>query len=351
LTTSPDAVFTQQLGRDVLLQRSLSEERPSYDPLLNALDLPLHETFYPRGFPISIHTNSPEVLAAAAESWSETVQLFSVPTIRLEFGVLPGLASHPLTVPTCRSRENLLCTAADAQNFSICDLRRGFGFCWLSEHAVANHAYLRYHFLEAAALCLVTAKYLTPIHGACVAWRGHGILLCGESGAGKSSLSFACARHGWTFVSDDATCLLRSRKGRAVIGNPQHLHFRESALELFPDLQHIPLRPRINGDISIELPTESYAGIQTAREADVDFVLFLNRQAGVLPSIRPFLRSSAMSYLSQFLCYGEKQMRQKQKKSLTNLLSAEVLEFHYSDLDPAVEFLQRLVESKADASD
>ena len=58
-----------------------------------------------------------------------------------------------------------------------------------------------------------------------------------------------------------------------------------------------------------------------------------------------------MSYLSQFLCYGEKQMRQKQKKSLTNLLSAEVLEFHYSDLDPAVEFLQRLVESKADASD
>jgi hypothetical protein len=339
------------LGSDVLLQQSISEQRSTYDPLLNAFDLPLHETFYPRGFPVSIHTNSPEVLAAAAESWSETVQLFTVPPIRLDIGVLPALASHPLAIPTCRSRENLLCTIADSQNFSICDLRRGFGFCWLSEHAVADHSYLRYYFLEAAALCLLTAKYLTPIHGACVAWRGHGVLLCGESGAGKSSLSFACARRGWTFLSDDATCLLRARKGRAVIGNPQHFHFRESALELFPDLQHIPLRPRINGDIAIEIPTRSYVGLHTARETEIGLVVFLSRQPGVLPSVYPYPRDWAMNYLSREICYGEKRIREQQKKSLVNLLSTEVLEFHYSDLDPAVEFLQRLVESKADASD
>jgi hypothetical protein len=330
-----------------LSQASLSQELPTYDPLLHVFDLPLEEVFYPRGCPVLIRTNHPEVLAAAAESWNQMSQLFSVPALRIDVGVLPAVDVHPLQIPVCRSRENLLSGCADAHNFYVCDVRQGFGFSWISEHSLRNHAYLRYHFLEAIALSLVTASYLTPVHGACVARHGRGVLLCGESGAGKSSLSFACARRGWTFLSDDATCLVRGRKGRAVIGNPQHIHFRESALELFPDLRHIPLRPRINGDISIEVPTDSYDGLKTCNETEIDFVLFLNRQDGVLPSTRPFPRDSAIAYLSQVLCYGDKQIIEEQKKSLANLLSAEVLEFQYSDLGSAVEFLRRLVEGKS----
>jgi len=347
LSTSPEAFSGQESPCGILSQASVSRELSTYDPLLHVFDMPLEEVFYPRGCPVSIRTNSPEVLAAAAESWCHSSQLLSVPALRIEVGVLPAIASHPLQIPVSRSRENLLSTIADVHNFCVCDVRQGFAFCWLSEHTVADHAYLRYYFLEATALSLVSAKYLTPIHGACVARHGRGVLLCGDPGAGKSSLSFACARRGWTFLSDDATCLVRGRKGRTVIGNPQHIHFRESALELFPDIQHIPLRPRINGDISIELPTDSYDGIETARETEVDFVLFLNRQDGVLPSVRPFSRDAAIAYLSQVLCYGDEQIREDQKKSLVNLLSAEVLEFQYSDLDSAVEFLRRLSESKS----
>ncbi len=347
MNTSPEASPAENSPGAMLLQGDISQEVPVYDPVLHFLDLPLREVFYPRGFPLSIRTNSQEILAAARESWQDSPKLFSVPPIRLDMGVLPAVTSHPLSIPVCRGRENIVCCVADSQNFCMCDVRRGFGFCWLSEHAVAHHAYLRYHFLEAAALSLVTAKYLTAIHGACIAWRGRGVLLCGESGAGKSSLSFACARRGWTFLSDDATCLLRGRKGRKVIGNPQHIHFRQSALELFPDLQRIPLRPRINGDISIELPTNAYSGMQTAREAEIDFVLFLNRRENALPSVRPFPRDAAMAYLAKFLSYGEKQIIEDQKKSLENLLAAEVLEFQYSDLDSAVDFLSRLVESES----
>lgn len=348
MSTSPEAFRGQDSsGGVVLSQGSASQELPTYDPLLHVFDLPLEKVFYPRGCPVSIRTNNPEVLAAAAESWSHNTQLLSVPSLCIEVGVLPAVSSHPLPIPVCRSRENLLSAFADAQNFYVCDVRQGFAFCWISQYTVRNHAYLRYHFLESAALSLITARYLTPVHGACVAWQGKGALLCGDSGAGKSSLSFACAQRGWSFLSDDATCLVRGRKGRSVIGNPQHIHFRESALELFPDLQHLPLRPRINGDISIELPTDSYDGLRTASEAEVDYVLFLNRQHGVLPAVRPFPRDTAIAYLSQVLCYGDKQIREEQKKSLRNLLSADVLEFQYSDLNSAVEFLRRLVESKS----
>jgi hypothetical protein len=346
LSTSSEAFRGQESPGGLLSQASVSQELSNCDPLLHFVDLPLEEVFYPRGCPVSIRTNSPEVLAAAAESWSHSIQLLSVPTLRIEVGVLPAIAPHPLQIPVSRSRENLLSTIADVDNFCVCDVRQGFAFCWVSEHTLADHAYLRYYFLEATALSLVTARYLTPIHGACVARHGRGLLLCGDPGAGKSSLSFACARRGWTFLSDDATCLVRGRKGRKVIGNPQHIHFRESALELFPDLQHIPLRPRINGDISIELPTDSFAGLQTARETEIDFVLFLNRQDGAMPSVRPFPRDTAIANLSQFLCYGDQQIREEQKKSLVNLLSAQALEFQYNDLDSAVEFLQQLIEGK-----
>ena len=345
MSTSPEASPIQTSSGAVLLEGSASHQVPAYDPLLHFLDLPLQEVFYPRGFPVSIHTNSQEVITAARESWSDSPQLFSFAPLRLDVGILPAVTSHPLNIPVCRSRDSLLCCVADAQNFCVCNVRQGFGFCWLTELSAADHAYMRYHFLESAALSLVSAKYLTPIHGACVAWRGSGVLLCGESGAGKSSLSFACAQRGWTFLSDDATCLLRGRRGRKVIGNPQHIHFRQSALELFPDLHHIPLRPRINGDISIELPTDSYQGMQTAHECEINFVLFLNRDENALPSVHPFPRNKAMNYLAQVLSYGEKQIIDEQKESLENLLSAEVLEFRYSDLNSAVDFLRRLVES------
>ena len=80
---------------------------------------------------------------------------------------------------------------------------------------------------------------------------------------------------------------------------------------------------------------------------EVDFVLFLSRQDATLPSVRPFPRDLAMKYLAQNLSYGEKQLIEEQQKSLENLLSAEVLEFQYSDLNSAVDFLRRLVESES----
>lgn len=348
MTTSPEALRSRELSNALLIPSTDREELPAYDPLLNSFEFPLQKTFYPRGFPVSISTNSTEVLEAAAESWGQSAQLFTAPEIRIQIGILPSLAPHPLTIPVCRSRENLLCVIADPHNFAMCDVRQGFAFGWLTEQTVLNHAYLRYHFLEATALLLVTAKYLTPIHGACVAWDGRGVLLCGDSGAGKSSLSFACARRGWTFLSDDATCLLRGRKGRMVIGNPEHIHFRESALDLFPELQRIPLQPRINGDISIELATKQCSEISTAYEAKIDFVLFLRRQETGRPSIAPFSVDSALAHLSQVMCYGDKHQLEEQKQSLWNLLSANVLEFRYSDLDSGVAFLRELVEGRDD---
>ncbi len=320
--------------------REASSARP--DPIGCDFSLPLKGVFHPLGFTVEIATNCAEVLGAAEENWKLFHKVFPAPPVQLRIAVLDDGASQNLAPPTCRGQRNLVMFVAGAQDFAVCDLTSGFATCWLSASTVENGPYLRYHFLDAMALLLIEALYLTPIHAACVAFQGRGLLLCGDSGAGKSSLSFACARRGWTFVSDDASFLVRGGEGRVVVGDPHHLHFRESATELFTDLKSHRLAPRINGEIAIELATSKLSELLTAPQSSIDFLVFLNRGSSGPASLRPFPTERASASLEQVICYGEQHLRDAQKSSLRDLLRAEVLELRYSDLDSAVRCLEAL---------
>ena len=229
------STFPGELGRSIPPNPGLAPEAPTpdLDPTGCELKLPVAGVFYPLGFAVEIATNSADVLAAARENWRSFQQQFATPPVQLRIAVSKERASQCPPPPTYRGQRNLVMLVASAHDFAVCDLTTGFASCWLSETTVESGAYVRYHFLEAMALLLIEALYLTPIHAACVSLDGRGLLLCGDSGAGKSSLSYACARRGWTFVSDDASFLVRGGKGSVVVGNPHHLHFRESATELF----------------------------------------------------------------------------------------------------------------------
>jgi hypothetical protein len=312
------------------------------DPLLFDFELPLRATFYPVGFPVDIITNSPLVLEAAQESWGLFQKTSSEPPVQIRLGVLPSSQKECPPPPTCRGRRNLITQIVDVQNFMISDTRAGFAFGWVTEAAAKNRAYLRYHFLEGTAWLLLQALYLTPIHGACVELDGHGVLLCGDSGAGKSSLSYACARHGWKFLSDDSSCLVRKGSGRIVVGNPYQMRFRESAVELFPELIDRKANLRPTGEMAIELPTTT-RHITTLNRCSVDFIVFLNRKDSLPNGIVPFSRERALSWFEQVVCYGEEHVRQSQRLTLQTLLGAEIVEMRYKRLDSAIRLLEELV--------
>ncbi len=59
----------------------------------------------------------------------------------------------------------------------------------------------------------------TAVHATCVAIRGRGLLIMGESGAGKSDLALRLVDRGATLVSDDYT-LLTAANGRLVAPRP-----------------------------------------------------------------------------------------------------------------------------------
>ncbi len=115
-------------------------------------------------------------------------------------------------------------------------MRSGYAFGWIGETTARDRPFLRFYFLDAVTLALVDQLYLAPVHAAAIRRHTTGVLLCGDSGTGKSTLAYACARAGWTFVSDDASYLVRGADTPRVLGNSRSLRLRPDAPILFQEL-------------------------------------------------------------------------------------------------------------------
>ncbi len=318
------------------------------DPVRARLPLPLGARYFPLGFPCDVQTNSPAVLEAACQSWSCFEQAFDLPPIVLVMDIQteprPSGRGHDL--PTFRSRAHLLSINADPHNLIVCDLAGSEAFGWLTSGLVAQQALFRYHFLEAAALALLTHAHLAPVHAALVEFNGAGVLLCGETCAGKSTLAYACARDGWTYICDDGAHLVRSRSDCFAIGDCHHFRLREGARELFPELAgRIPAACR-NGKTGIELDAaHDVPHISRATGASVEHVVFLKRGPHCESRLRPFSRETALARLYHDHAFGTDAAREQQRRCFERLAARPVWELTYSDLAGAVERLRELAET------
>lgn len=312
------------------------------DPVSRLSELPLHGTYYPLGFPVEIATNSEDVLNEAGKSWTGFEKLFDLQPIELRVVVTDGHSECP-PAPLCRVQRNLISNIADRENFALCDMAQGFSFLSLTKTTVAHTSYLRYFFLDAAVLCQLVTRYVTPIHAACVELDGRGVLICGDSGAGKSTLAYACGQAGWTYVSDDASFLINGRQDRLVVGNSNQVRFRPSATEFFPELEgrEVTQRPEI-GKPSIELHTSRFQHIARSHLAHIEYVVFLNRREPECQELVPFSRDVARYFMQQPL-FSMPEMLEVQSAVIERLLAADVLELRYQSLDWGIERLERLV--------
>lgn len=318
---------------------------PACDPLLASVPLPYRQEFYPYGFPTLIASNSPAVLEAAQESWAEFRKRFNERPLEIRVLVAESATRQCPPPPVVRAQRNLLVWVADAENFSCCDLTKGFGFAWVTESVAAQAEYLRYHFLEAMAYSLLDTLHVVAVHAACVALDGHGVLLAGESGAGKSSLAYACARRGWTYISDDASSLVRRGEGRTVLGDPGLFRFRGTAGELFPEFRGMKESRRANGKPTIEVRTDSLPAIRTASESRVDYIVFLNRRDGGSGHVQllPVAAEEGLNRLFSTPWPAELPTGREQRAAVERLMGAEIYEMRYREMDAAVGRLQQLV--------
>jgi hypothetical protein len=317
---------------------------PAVDPIRSRVPLRLSDICYPAGFPLEIATNTSEVLAAAGELWSAYPRLSRSAPLRLEVAVEgEGFDAGPAVV---RGREHLVAIAQPPANLAVADLSRGFAWACLTRDTVARRDCFRYFFLEPLVYLMVDARYAAPLHAACISLAGRAVLLCGASGAGKTSLAYACARRGWSYLSDDATHLLRRARKPTVAGRPHRIRFRASASKLFPELNAFPpaLRPSGKWDIEIE---SRRLGLASACRAEAKALVFLNRGPGI-PAARlsAIPRKTARRTLKEVVCYGTEIMRARQLAALARVLALPVLELRYHDFAEAERQLRTLVETQ-----
>jgi hypothetical protein len=316
-----------------------------HDPLGYERPLPLSARYYPLGFPLDLATNSEEILAVADQMWAQFPAASPQHAATLRVLVEDHDALVPPVPSMPRGRNHLVSMIHGSDNFAVCDLAGSFTFACLTRDVARNQPYVRYHFLEPAGYLMIDARHLSPVHASCTALHGRAVLLCGDSGAGKTSLAYACARKGWTYLSDDATHIVRGRDDRTVVGRPFRIRFRESARLLFPELNQFTPERRPNGKLDFEIETNAL-GMQVALESNATHLVFLNRKnQSAPPRFEPFSRGEAARRLQNLQCYGDERVRSEQNQALTEFLHLPIVELTYNDLDSAESALRTLVET------
>ncbi len=317
------------------------------DPLLTRVPLDYEAVYYPYGFPARIRSNSAITLEAAHRSWSTYRQRYD--QIPLDIRLFVSVSDKPACTepPNFRSQGHLLSIVGDRENFAVLDLNTRLAFGWATEATARNQEYFRQCLLDVMIFPLLEIGHLITLHAACVIHRGRGVLLAGNPGAGKSSLSYACGRRGWTFVSDDASAFVRNAPDIQVIGHPHKCRFREPAGKLFPEFKGLKGNLRAWGKSTIEVSTRTMENFTTAEQGPVNAIVFLNRPAyeSGPPVLIKLSIEEAWERLSASVWAVQMPAFEERLAALERLVALPIFEMRYSELDPAIDLLENLVEN------
>ncbi len=89
---------------------------------------------------------------------------------------------------------------------------------------------------------LLRLRHVTSLHASCVEISGHGIVICGEAGLGKSTTAAALALRGFPALSEDIVPLKRTNEGfQAVPGYPRICLWPDAVSNLLGSAQALPL--------------------------------------------------------------------------------------------------------------
>lgn len=151
---------------------------------------------------------------------------------------------------------HLLHLNTGGQNSIVIDLKEGFAVGHISAQLASNSTAVRHMFIEMAAQTMLGfGRQFVPIHAACLIKDEQVLLLHGRSGIGKSTLTYACLRHGYTLLAEDIVQVKIRKEGLQFWGIPWRLHLLPDTIRFFPELEnHQAIR--INNEWKIPILVE-----------------------------------------------------------------------------------------------
>jgi|ERR1700761_1780458 len=266
----------------------------SIDPTI----LPYAQELHFAGIVCDLITNSFELRALLSQlSHVEKRQSGN----RFSMHVLVNESSvDPIEEPHFRGLRHVVVASFGAGNIFIFDVLRRTLSATISRVAAADFRFWREKLIPISLGVLGAAMGLVPMHCACLARSGDGLLIAGLSGAGKSTLSVALAQNGFSYVSDDWTYMSRQQSSLVAFGTSAPVKLLPDATNHFPGLASYCPQKSMNGELAYEVDIAEAFMVRVEKVCEPRWLIFLER----IPDCRVEFVSVASSIASSYLNFS-----------------------------------------------
>lgn len=195
-----------------------------------------------------------------------------------------------------------LCASTSHSDFAVVSPEQRAALVVLSPRMLRFPYHARYELIEFAVFTLAArAQGLVPLHAACVGERGRGVLLMGDSGAGKTTAALQCLLQGFEFVSEDSVFVTPDTLLATGLAN--FLHVRTDSLASLPRaaaaaIRRSPVIRRRSGIRKFEIDLRSADFRLAATPLPIVALVFISAQtARTAELLTPVRRGVALQRL------------------------------------------------------
>jgi hypothetical protein len=231
--------------------------------------------FYVAGAKCVLCTNSLDVLHTAEKGKPHEGRI-DAGSFDMEVVVDPS-RDHAADCPTFfRGMRHLVFAFLPPRSFVTYDLLRRRVHAQLSSSAAADPCFWNTLLIPITVGVLGTTIGIVPLHCACLERHGSGLLIAGASDAGKSTLTAALGRIGFTLLSDDWTYLSKHESGLIAHGLSAPLKLLPDAAQFFSELAALTPATALNGELAYQVDPQLF-GCRLTEISSPKSIFFLER--------------------------------------------------------------------------
>lgn len=247
--------------------------------------LEIEATFPVLGVPLRVRSNAAaavELSSVSFGAWSALPAALVSDHAAAQLDIVVQAATiEPLPPRFEYRRHGPLFLAASGGVLAAVRLPERHAIVFVPEQALDDGAWFTTH-VNGHGLMAASQQWRVPVHAAAVSHGTRTLLLSGASGAGKSTMAYACVVAGFDLLAEDAVFVdLSGAQPRLWAHSPQ-LWMAADTVRFFPELAGRPVVERPNGKRRIRVPAP--APILTTAG---DVVTVLLGRGGGEPSLHP----------------------------------------------------------------